>query len=361
MDLVFAKLQPFYAVTFCGGVERPKQDLHSCTLVCREWVPLATSHLFRKVGYSFVYNLKTLQAHRLRPAGNSRPGLPRARWTAPGVVRDPESCIPTKSLDQFRQFLAVSPHILPSIRTLVLEGYPLSVRSDEEWKTGPEVLVSIVNMLPNLQSLKLLDFAVAPLTKSVAMSTLVDRPLRTVSVEYSSAESGQQNVLHPYTQMDVFEVLKCFSEVENVEVHLSGSGPLGGFGIFGEDESGEGEGDPSGEEGDQGDDPEVSVVARRLRKSLHFRPPMHLRPHSLVLAGENQSPKKLLEALCKHPEVLASIRRLRVFDPWPSMVRCVSWFLQQTKGVMPLEHLEISSFLTALLDGERSYSLHRPR
>ena len=66
LDLIFAELQPLFApTTFCGGIEAPKEDLRSCTLVCREWKPLATAHIFRAVGYSFVYRLDALAAHDL--------------------------------------------------------------------------------------------------------------------------------------------------------------------------------------------------------------------------------------------------------------------------------------------------------
>ena len=54
LDLVFEELQPPHGPISFGGGPEPKKSLRSCALVCHAWWPLATSHVFRKVVYSFV-------------------------------------------------------------------------------------------------------------------------------------------------------------------------------------------------------------------------------------------------------------------------------------------------------------------
>ena len=292
------------------------------------------------------------------------------RWTAPESDYNPEDCIPTKSLHQFRDFLVDHPRIRSHIRTLLLKGYPLSDHTDAECRTSPEMLVGIVNALPNLQNLELVNFAITPLTKSVtapAASLLVARSIQSITMDHSPEDDS--SVVHPYTELDVFELLKCFSEIDVVRIHLPPEDCSDGEDEFEDSSEDDWDDDNSsreeGEQGEENHDHEGDVNGGDERRDADSVPTgatlstplsphqlLHVRPRSLFIGHEEQDPRKLLEALIKHPEVIASIRKLGLLNPGPPMARSISWFLQEAVDILRLEEFEVSSYMVVALDGK---------
>ena len=315
LGLVFAELHPRTPepVTFSGvEFEDPKRDLHSCTLVCRAWKPLATSHLFRKIAYSFVYDLEDLELTH----GLTEDHLDTAedvRWVVPELAADSQSNIPAKSLDDFRTFLLEHPAICASVRHLLLVGHPLHPESDEMCRCSPDTLIAIISVLLGLQKLELLNVAVTSWNKSVGpLPYVVERPLRYISVGHTLAGYKEEFVRHRYTQVDSWDVLKCFGEVTHARINL-----------------------------------QPEELWMRYGSGATLPPiPNRLRPHTLILAGQEESADGFLRQLAECPDVVRAVRKLHLVEPWPSLVRSVSRFVQEASGNLQLEELEASSVLT---------------
>ena len=117
-----------------------------------------------------------------------------------------------------------------------------------------------------------------------------------------------------------------------------------------DDESDSDDEGPSEEEADRYGDSGGAGIGSKAESSTQ-RFPIGLRPRSLTIGGEEKRPRKLFQELLKYPEFIRSVRELRLLNPWPSLQRWVSWFLEETRDVMPLERVELLSFAVLSFDG----------
>ena len=235
-------------------VREEKADLASCTLVCRAWKPLATFYLFRDIGYSFSYTLSGIQL----PTSSGRWTLVESGYN--------DSWVPYKTLVHFRTFLSQNPGICASVRRLHLEGYTLSAREDYRCTVQAELFTSVINMLPQLRDLKLVDVACS----YDSLLPPIQRSMQSLHVSYSHEFSHR---LDCYNQLDTGRILAYFCRVNILRVDITSVSYQ----------------DPIGD----------------------FVGPESLRPSCVKLGRDfGQNPAELLGYLTVYPEVCHSIKRL---------------------------------------------------
>ncbi|KIP02775.1 hypothetical protein PHLGIDRAFT_122172 [Phlebiopsis gigantea 11061_1 CR5-6] len=192
----------------CASAQNParevKSTLQSCSLVCRVWRPLATSRLFRELKVVFSYSPLSLDAAVAHQHNDSQAdALTSASRGVP-------------SLDDFFKFLSSHDHVRHYIRRLVLRGFSLY---KTERYVQPELLIAVVNLLPRLVCLELLNIGVnSPGHKpSVHVWPAVERTLPQLTVKYDRHDRHRKpsDVHNP---SDVFRLLACFGNVDTLYI-----------------------------------------------------------------------------------------------------------------------------------------------
>lgn len=167
--------------------------------MCRAWRPLATSHLFRKIRYTFSYLLAT----------------------------DCESCCREsayelarrcKTLDELHTFLVVNPVIRGYIRKLILRGYAPLVSDGEStqrdaMRVTPDLLTSVINILHNLRHLELVNVSCSNNLEMTSPPPVVNLSLESVDIQYRDYVGVRCEDPVEYTELDCARLLGLFGTV----------------------------------------------------------------------------------------------------------------------------------------------------
>ncbi|KIP09365.1 hypothetical protein PHLGIDRAFT_334344 [Phlebiopsis gigantea 11061_1 CR5-6] len=296
IDLILSEVYvPPSGMTSSRDVAECKQNLSSCTLVCRSWKPIATSFLFRDISYSFSYSLEMLD-------GASERARTLDRWTPWRSIDEmgvPILLMPHKTLDQFRTFISEAPSVGQSIRRLILGGYALDDETEEEYTVDSRLLTSLLNMLPCLHALELVGVAPSPSSMSTNIPFTAVHPL--VSLRMGHNDRGGL-CLDPYTQADTARLLACFSDIDGLYIVPA-------------------------------EVPDDDVVD--LEDLREFR------PRALVLGGEC-FPEALFARICQDERAVRAIRRFHLLYPDPSTIwQSVEPYFNSAGASETLEELEI--------------------
>ena len=273
------------------NASRGKAALNACTLVCRAWKPIATSLLFRHIRYSFTYDLTLLDD----AIGRGGAVVPDMRWTFWLM----DEAMPHKMLEQFHTFVSQNPSIGRSIRGLLLRGYAVDDDTEEEYRVDAGVFTSLLNLLPNLHTLKLMGIALIPASMSPDALFTPVHPLGSVIVDYGTLEELDFN---PYTQADVARLLSCFSDIE-----------------------------------------ELSIVTSEVDNNnlVNFIDLQQFRPRALALAGAC-CPSALLARIFQTEGAMQAIRSLHLLHPTSNTLQRTSeLYLGAAKTNSTLEELKI--------------------
>lgn len=210
LDAVFQKLRdltlddPLY-------ITRVSNDLSECSVVCKAWSSPARGHLFRSITYSFR------RPPQNGPAGwaNLRHG-PEGRWGQ--YLKEPER-VPYKTLEMLVSFLCAAPGIARCIQQLSLVGFPSDWRFSRtagklvamfgsQDRFDPELLMSLLQLLPQLWSLKIRH--VVPARPLAQRRSIKHEALKRLTVDFNSR--------HPRTR-DPEMLLRCFGQLEELTLH----------------------------------------------------------------------------------------------------------------------------------------------
>ena len=283
VDMVLAAVSPGETSQWgCNdGAHQEKKDLSACRLVCRAWKPFATSHLFRDVCYSFNYDVEEASiesAETLLITEENNVIVPArpSRW-----IRWKEyyfyDLIPLKKLDDFRTFLEMHQDIRSLIHRLRLSGCD---SGNEESTIDPQLLIRVIDMLPNLRHLVLWDVAVhdvwcniygglprepGDVTTAAPFIPIMKNPLVSLVVHHWE-EPRVRN------QLDTIRLLQHFSAAEELDIWTASMSS-----------------------------DYDAAVANYLPLAMH--------PRTLVLHS-GESPNQVLNYLASQPELLASVRKL---------------------------------------------------
>lgn len=277
VDAILSELDhTFYPIPFRKrGVSEPlKAGLVSCTLVCRAWKPLATSHLFRHIGYSFSYCLTNVLP----------PITPTCRWS----LFCEAVWLPYKTLDQLHAFFVSNSAIRSSIRKLYLRGFPIVAVGERTaaCTVKSELLTFIINILPNLRALELVDVACSYTVSSPALP--VDFSLESLVIKYPPGFLDRYS-----TYLDCVKLLVHFGALEILALDIVPPRQM-----------------------------EIPFLAE-------FDSKARLRVRTLKYIDGHQSlENKLLQYLATCSELCCSVRRLVLLDAWKPNVKSSSVLLR---------------------------------
>ena len=264
--------------------------LRACTLVCRSWRFIATSYLFRNLFRSFTYvRSEDPDTPSRICAEDFRIHHQDYHWDK--INKEYRRLrVPQKTLSELAVFVAEHAHVRASIQHLKLTGYADFACEDSNKRIiDPALLILLINLLPNLRSLELVDvithMPALPRVESHAHFLSI-QPLDFVGIHYSSSDHPDSSC----TQLTIIHILACFSAIGELQVppmprHSDDLGPIR----------------------------TIALLCPDDQIAPHLRPrklDLDMRPYEYPFAA---APAEVAAYLIHHPAIVAAVRELCIY------------------------------------------------